>query len=173
MDNKYRKEIANRMLTRALTGLYFLEDFLCRHSAKDGADFRSLCILLSYSFELTLKTAVVMTSESVIKDELEGELKDLNHDIIKISRSFEKDDLNKIGIKSITSRNTNSFVGYIAKTCDDKEIVIENFIDIRYDFMNDSLRGLPENEEFKTWVTETIGIANKIKKQVHERPSVL
>lgn len=167
MDNNYKKEIASRTLTRALTGLYFLEDFLYQRSAKDGAYFRSLCILLSYSFELTLKTAVVMVSESVTKEELEEELKGLNHDIIKISQNLKESGLNKIGIKSITPRNTNSFIGYIAKTCDDKEIIIENFIDIRYDFMNDSLRNLPENEEFKTWVTETIEVANKIKKQVH------
>lgn len=172
MDNKYRKEIANRTLTRALTGLYFLEDFLYRHSAKDGAYFRSLCILLSYSFELTLKTVVVMVSESVTKEDLEKELRGLNHDIIKISQNLKESELNKIGIKSITPRNTDSFIGYVVKTCDNKEIVIENFIDIRYDFMNDSLRDLPENEEFKTWVTETIEVANKIKEQVHEKPSV-
>lgn len=169
MNNiEYKKEISYRMLSRAATGLYFLEDFLYRHSAKDGAYFRSLCILLSHNFELVLKALVVLTSMSTTKDQLDKELRLLNHNIIEISKKLGSHELNNIGIKDITLRDTTDFTGYIIQTNEDKEILIEGFNDIRYDFMNDSLRNLPENEDFKMWVIETLIVLKKVKQIIAE-----
>ena|SRR3989344_2540439 len=164
MDIEYREKIMDRMLTRAETGLYFIDDFLYDHSAKDGAYFRSICLLLSYSFELVLKATVVLVSKCSTKKELEKELRNLNHDIIKISNKLNTNELNDIGIKSISAKISTNFIGYIAKTMDDKEISIENFTDIRYDFMSDSLRSLPEDIEFKMWVAETHNILKNIRR---------
>ena len=166
MDGTYKKEIAVRMTTRAATGLYFIEDFLSDsiHGAKDGAYFRSLCILLSYSFELLLKAQFVMTREFVDKKSLESELRDLNHNIVRISTRLGTVELDAIGIKSVTPRTSSSFVGYVIQTKPGKKIVIEDFIDIRYDFTKDALRNLPENDEFIEWKDEALAIYNKIKK---------
>ena len=163
MENFDKKEIVDRMLSRAETGLYFLEDFLFRHSAKDAVYFRSILIILSYSFELVLKAKVVLVSKSIIKDELERELKKLNHNIINVSNKLTKEDLNSIGIEKIDIRNTNDFVGYIIKTSSGKELSIEDFIDVRYDFMKNSRRDLQEYEKVKECVSEILNIIKKIK----------
>lgn len=164
MDNTYQKNISFRIITRAETGLYFLEHFLYNGNAKDAAWFRSICILLSYSFELILKARVTSISKYNKKEELEKELRDLGHDIVGISAYLGEKELENLGIKSIKNRNTSNFVGYIITTTDNKEIVIEDFIEIRYDFMNDSLRNFEENETVKMYIEEMIKIAGKVKK---------
>ncbi len=151
------------MLARASSGLYFVEDFLYRHSAKDGAYFRSLCILLSYSFELLLKSIFVITNEFKNEKALENQLIRLNHDLSKIARKLGTEKLNAVGIKNLYLRRSIDFVGYIVETTSGKEVAVEDFIDIRYDFTRDALRVLPEDEEFKGWVSETIQIYTKIK----------
>ena len=165
MDAVYKKQIAFRLAVRASSGLYFIEDFLYRHSAEDGAFFRSLCILLSYSFELLLKAQFVATSEFNDKAELERSLKDLNHDILKISAKLGSSKLNAIGINCVNPRSGTDFIGYDIVTIQGKKISVENFIDIRYDFTNDTLRDLPTNGEFTEWVTEALNVYGKIKKQ--------
>ena len=151
------------MTVRASSALDFIDDFLQGHNAKDGAYFRSICILLSYSFELLLKSVVVFTSEYNSKDELEKELRNLNHDLIKIAVQLGEDKLQRIGIIGVDRRSTPAFIGYIVNTTSGKQITVENFIDIRYDFTNDSLRDLPEDEEFRLWVEQTQMIYSKIK----------
>jgi hypothetical protein len=164
MDSEYKKQIAFRILTRAETSIYFVEDFLYHYNAKDGVFFRSICILLSYGFELALKSRFVFLSKSKDKLELEKELKNLNHDVLKIADSLGVEELNKIGINDITGRNTSSFLGYVIKISEDKEISIENFTDIRYDFLNDGLRNLEEHETIKMYIEEILKIIGQIKK---------
>jgi hypothetical protein len=164
MDGAIKKNIAVRMATRALTGLYFIEDFLSEpiHSAKDGAYFRSLCILLSYSFELLLKAHFVMVSNFKSKADLEKTLQKMNHDIVEISRKIGRAKLGQIGVKSIRMRTTTNFVGYVVEMLNGRKIIIENFVDIRYDFIKDHVRDLPEDAEFREWKDESLAIHKKI-----------
>ena len=41
--------------------------------------------------------------------------------------------------------------------------MIEDFIEIRYDFMKDSLRGLEEHERVKMFIDELLKIEGKVK----------
>lgn len=167
MDEEYRKEIANRILSRAETNIYFIDDFLYNHSAKDGAYFRSLSILLSYSFELALKAVLVLKNNYSNKEGLEKHLKNLSHNLLKIRDELSTDELEEIGVKNIESRNTTNFIGYRTKTTDSKEIIIENFTDVRYDFTNDSLRDLPEDRDFREWVHETLKLIKNIRESFY------
>lgn len=162
MDNKYKSEIVNRMLGRSETNLYFVQDFLRDHSASDGAYLRSISILLSYSFELILKAKVVMSNEYKDKIDLEKSLKNLNHDLIKISDKLGGDGLGSLGIKSI-SMNKMNFIDYTAITDLGNKILVENFTDIRYDFINDSLRSLPMDHEFNEWLSSTFYVLSRAK----------
>lgn len=164
MTPEEKKEIAFRILTRASTGLYFLQDFLYRHSANDAAYFRSLCILLSYNFELLLKAVFVLTGNFETIGELENKLKSLNHSPTNISLKLGEANLKLIGIERIDHRRTLDFIGYIVECTSGKKIVIEDFIDIRYDFTKETLRVLPGDNDFNEWVTASLEIHSNIKK---------
>ena len=172
MDARDKKEIVERILSRAETGLYFLTDFLSNRNAKDGAYFRSILIILSYSFELVLKARVVSITKSINKTELEKELRDLNHDIMKISEKLGDKELNNIGIKSVSTRANNNFLGYIIRTNDEKEFFIENFIDVRYDFLKDSLRNLEEDEKVKEGIRVILDIVQRTRELSAQTASI-
>jgi hypothetical protein len=166
MSEDQKKKVAEKILSRASTGLYFLEDFLYDRNARDIAWIRSLCIILSYSFELLLKANVVVAFEYGSQEEIDTELRDLNHDILKISKKLGPDKLGEIGIQSIMSRDTKDFLGYIIKT-ENKEIEIENFNNIRYDFFNNSNRDLYDEGKFEEWTQESLKILGATKLSVY------
>lgn len=165
MDKKYKKELALRMLARASSSLDFVCDYAEEHSGPmDGAHIRSLSILLSYCIELLLKAEFVLVNEFKDKDVLERSLKRLNHDLVAVAQKLGQARLKAIGIKSIHTKRQLFFVGYILETLDGEVISVENFIDIRYDFIKDWTRTIPTTEEFLGWVIGALKINNNIKK---------
>ncbi len=162
INNKYQKDISFKIISRAESILYFLKEFANQNNTKDVAWFRPILILMSYSFELILKARIVNISDNN-KIEIEKELKDIGHDIIKMSQYLGLNQLNKIGIESISNKNTNTFIGYTIKTTNNKKIIIEDFTEIRYDFMKNNLRKLEEHKTVIIYINELIEISNKVK----------
>lgn len=166
-----KKEIADRIISRAESGLYFLEEFLHdKHGDTDGAYSRSLYILLSYSFELILKSWLVLNSEASNIEDLEKELKDYLHNFGRISEKMTGDGLSDIGIKSITRTQQKSFIEYIVETNDGASVLVQDFTNVRYDFMNDDLRSTDRNEMDRIKI-EIESLVNVIKK-IRSRHSV-
>ncbi len=159
-----KNKIANRIISRAEGSLYLVSDLLDRYDASDAVYNRSFNILLSYSFELVLKAAVVSSRVFKDKDVLKEVLKSLNHDIVKISNELGSNKLRDLGIERISRRCTPDFIGYEVQMTNGGKIVVEDFIDIRYDFTKDHLRPLPKDEDFKMWVEEAHKVLKEVKK---------
>jgi hypothetical protein len=163
MSKNLIQEIVFRIITRAETTLYFIEDFLFHHNAKDGAYFRSLLILFSYCFELILKAKIVLLNNFKKEEEIQNKLLKYKHNLDQLAHAIGEKELNAIGIKNITKRIDNTFVGYIITTTEDKKIIIENFIDVRYDFLRPQTRSLVDHVVVHEYVGEIQKIIKKIK----------
>ncbi|MDR3549260.1 MAG: hypothetical protein P4M11_13530 [Candidatus Pacebacteria bacterium] len=161
MDFKAKKlELAQRIVARASTGLFSLE---CLLEGLDAANLRVVYMLLSYTLELILKSRLVLLSDATNIKILENELKNLSHDIKKISEKLGKDHLSELGIQGIRSNNRQDFIGWIIKI-DNVEIPIEDFTNIRYDFMSDDLRTIQHNE-METIEKSYLPLLEKLKSQ--------
>jgi len=163
MNNQEKYNIAYRMTSRASTGLSFIEDYLSEHPSTDPAYLRSIYILLSYNAELILKSRVVMKDNFLNKDKVDKKLKALLHNIEKIGEDIGNIELLKLGINTIT-KNGNR---YILTITGDKEIYIEDFADIRYDFIEGKIRTIDdqEHERIKGYVDQLLSILQKAKKE--------
>ena len=166
MDSKEKSKIAFRMIARAETGLMFLERFLTNCRGTDTAWSRSLYILLSYSFELILKSALVLSGTFATLEDLKEKLRKLSHNIKKISNELGSAELSRIGIKNIEPNTTKSFLGYVVETKNDRKIRIEDFINVRYDFTSDDIRGprKDESEEIRKDIQVMWDFLREIKK---------
>lgn len=148
MDTKEKQKIAFCMTIRASQAIKFVKDYLGpRLDDIDEPWLRWLYILLSFAFELILKSRVVMLSNASDINQLDNELKSYSHDFAKISRKLKQDELKKVGIKSVILNNAGS--NYIVETTDCKKFNIEDFNDIRYDFINGKMRFVPRDEHKK------------------------
>lgn len=98
------------------------------------------------------------------KTELKKRLKEISHDIFEIAKELGSSELKKIGIKSITKEDTDNFLGYIITTTGNKKIRIENFTDVRYDFLENRERKLEEHNTIEIYVEEITKIIRCIKK---------
>jgi|SRR3989344_2469457 len=158
---KKKKAVANRTISRAQSTLYFLEEFLRdKQGGTDAAYSRSLYILLSYSFELILKSLMVLTSNATSIQALDKELRKPLHDFEGIFKKLNKVGLLNVGLKNIVRKQRRSFIEYIVET-DDNKILIQDFTNVRYDFISDDLRDPDANEmnrikiEIKSLLTVT------------------
>jgi hypothetical protein len=166
MNEEEKKEIGRRVIGRAKASLYFIEDFLRDNNYKDGAYFRAILILLSYSFELILKSSLILNGQYKSRLDLETKLKRVNHDILQIAQKLGQQELEQLGIEDISPRENSSFLGYLVKTTNGEVFSIENFTDVRYDFMKDDLRDLEEDIKVKECLKFLIGMSGVINKIV-------
>lgn len=85
MTNKEKHKYAYALTSVASTGLSFIEDSLSRimKDVTDRAYLRSFYILLSYNFELILKSRVVMVKSFSDKKAINDKLRNLGHDITR------------------------------------------------------------------------------------------
>lgn len=144
-----KKQIADRVISRSESGLYFLEKFLRNErGGTDPAYSRSIFIILSYSFELILKSLLVLNSESLNIKELDKELRSNLHDFDKISKKLKSELLN-IGISNIKLTKQKSFLEYIVEITDTSKILVQDFTNVRYDFMSDDLRNIEQDEVYR------------------------
>jgi hypothetical protein len=154
-------KISDRMLDRASNLLFSIESLA---KPKDLAHLRSMYLLLSYCFELILKSCVAKLSDAADRDGLNKELESFGHDIEKLSKRVR---LSALGIKNISSNNRGCFKGWIIET-DTLEIPIEDFINIRYDFIFDDLRDGWKNdlEKFQDYINAFYSMISKVRSSV-------
>lgn len=147
MTNEEKYKYAYRLTSVASTGLSFVEDSLTRimNNATDLAYLRSFYILLSYNFELILKSRIVMIENFSDKEVINEELKKLGHDIKKIGEKLGDTNLQELGVKEILEDNNQ----YKIVVVNNKEIRIENFTKIRYDFLDDVMRNIDNQEHVR------------------------
>lgn len=96
-----------------------------------------------------------------------------------MSRVVSSTALRKYGIKSIKKQIQNSFISYIIEMSENGEnIIIQDLIDVRYDFVKDNLRDSDPNEisRIKKEIKLSLSIVDKISKIVYpdqsaQRPS--
>ena len=171
MTNKEKHKYAYKLTSVASSGLCFIEDSLANimNDTTDRSFLRSFYMLLSYNFELILKSRVVMIGNFVDKDAINEDLRKLGHDIKKIGERLGDANLKDIGVKEITE-NTQ----YKITTTDNKEVFIENFTKIRYDFLDDVMRNVDnqEHERIKEYIkTLTDVILRRAKEKNEEAKS--
>ena len=135
------------------------------NDATDMAYLRSFYILLSYNFELILKTRIVMVKNFSDKKAINDELIKLGHDITKIGETLATN-LEELGIKKITENGSQ----YKVITTGDKEVYIENFTKIRYDFLDDVMRNVDNQEHarIKEHAEILVSILRKAKEKNEE-----
>ena len=163
--NKNEKEIlAKRAIFRATSGLHFLDECLTHihKSGTDAAFSRSLYILLSFNFELILKSRLLLASNKIKRDDLIKEIK--SHNLEELSKKLSKDELASIGLKSIRKGNNAGFIEYIVEMTNNRNVIIQDLVDVRYDFVKDTLRNSDSDEANR--MKNEIEILNKIVKEI-------
>ena len=165
MTIEEKRKIANKMIIRASQSLKFVKDYLSsRLNDIDEPYLRSLYILLSFSFELILKSRVIMLSAISDRNTLNTELQKLGHDFAKISQKLGSNELNNIDIKTISlNRSTGN---YIITNIKDKKIDIYNFIDIRYSFMDKNEKMIFVKNSIHKEINNNINVMLKKKKKI-------
>ena len=115
----------------ACQSVKLIRDFLVGET-EDEPRFRSYYILLSYAFELMLKSRLVAVT-NITEDEL---IKTYGHDINKILHKLKDlNELGKIGIK-VLPKEVKPHI-YKIETTDNKTFYIYDFTNIRYYPKND------------------------------------
>lgn len=168
MNNQEKYRYAYKLTSVASTGLSFVEDSLANmmKNVTDLAFLRSFYMLLSYNFELILKSRIVMIENFSDKNAINDELRKLGHDIKKIGERLGENNLKDLGIKEIGENNQ-----YKITTTENKEVYVENFTKIRYDFLDDVMRNVDsqEHERIKEYIkTLTDLILRKVKDKNEE-----
>lgn len=142
MDLIERKKILQRLITRVSTGLSFIEDnYLSKHHGPDAAWIRNAFILLSFYSELLFKAIYVNEGQFSSLEELGRKLKAQGHNLERVGKDVGSSILDKYGVSSI-ERNGDE---YHIKT-KDGDFYVMDFIDIRYDFLDDRVRTLKGTE---------------------------
>lgn len=161
MTEEEKKKIAQRLVTRVSTGIYFIElNYLSSHPIPDAAWIRNIYILLSFYAELLLKAIVVFKGNFANSKELDRQLRDLGHNLEDIGLYLGKNELSVFGINGIELKNQE----YLFQT-DMGNFHVKDFRDIRYDFLDDRIRILDgsEHEMFKTQIKVMLEINARLK----------
>lgn len=167
MANEEKYKYAYKLTSVASTGLSFVEDSLAclMKNATDLAFLRSFYMLLSYNLELILKSRIVMTENFLDKNVVNDELRKLGHDIKKIGERLGENNLKDLGIKEIGENNQ-----YKITTTENKEVYVENFTKIRYDFLDDVMRNVDnqEHERIKEYIKALTDVILRKAKEKNE-----
>src|SRR3989344_47538 len=138
--------LVSRAIGRAETGLYFLRECLTKihRGGTDAAFSRSIYILLSFNFELILKSRVILNRNITSRKDLLKGIK--HHNLEKLSKELSSSLLKDINIKDIQTKKDAGFVEYKIKIVEGEEIIIQDLVDVRYDFIKDNLRNIDVDE---------------------------
>lgn len=163
-----KQQIADNIIARAKTTLYFLEHVLkdAGVRANDVAWQRSILLMLSYAFELVLKTKVVLSSVYTKVDDIDRELKCLGHDIQDILHELESRKLlSSMKITSYDVSDNLSFKQYKIVFEDGGSLVVEDFVDIRYDYTKKALRNIVSHDVIVGYLDKMIELSRNVFKQ--------
>jgi hypothetical protein len=156
------KEVFDRIISQVEFGfLFFIDDYLYRDSAIDVAGIRCLQLLISYHVELLLKAIYVFRKSFVDEKEVEKELISLGHNMENIGNKLGNQELSNIGIKNIKKGISG---GYVIETTEGRKIYVEDFIDIRYDFIIGRIRRIFLEDDNE--IREDIKVIKEIIKKV-------
>ncbi len=168
-------ELAKKALGRGGSGLYFIEDVLRNRSGgTDLAFSRSWYILLSFNFELILKAILILENKLDTKEEILDSIK--GHDLAKLSSGIDTDSLRKYGINKISKQVSNSFISYNVEISSDRGcVIIQDLIDVRYDFEKEQLRNSDagEMDRIKNEIKLLLSVVEEINKIVYPSQVVL
>jgi len=133
MTNK--QNILDIMIVNTEMGIAFLENYSSNYI--DIGYARPYRIILSYSFELLLKAVWLNSLDIVIDDKKFPEclFKMVGHNFNKICNKIGKANLEAIGVKSCKFNKNKTGDIYKIEMCNGDIIEIEDFTDIRYDFI--------------------------------------
>jgi hypothetical protein len=137
------KKLAQRAITRASSGLYFIEDILrYRGDSTDGAFSRSWYLLLSFNFELILNSLIAFESKGSTNEEVIKDITSIrpSHDFEKLFQNISPELLKKVGLVSVKKQSKGGFIEYEVMVHDGSKIYVQDLIDVRYDFKKDDLR---------------------------------
>lgn len=111
----------------ACQSIKLVRDFLAGNNTEDEPRFRSYYILLSYAFELMLKSRLVAVT-NISENEL---IKGYGHNVNKMLKKLgDLDKLEEIGIKALPEK-VKPYI-YKIETTDKKIFYIHDFTNIRY-----------------------------------------
>jgi len=166
LEKNENEILAKGAIFRANSGVHFLDQCLT-HIHKGGTDAafsRSLYILFSYNFELILKARILLASRQTKREDLIKEIK--SHDLEKLSKKLSENALCDFDIKSIQKRESSGFTEYVIEIANGNRIVIQDLVDVRYDFVKDLLRNSDPNEadRMRSEVEIMLGMTKKIMK---------
>lgn len=159
MLNISNLELSEKYRSRGLMGFYFLEDLFSDTEDDEYCDFayvRIFIILISYNFELILKSIVVL--ENINNSEIKEQIK--HHKLDDLFKKISKKDI--YDIEEIIKKD-NPYINYEILFKNKEKIVIEDFIDIRYTFEENILRKNLTNKEVKKAIELIINLGNKLK----------
>jgi len=160
-----KNQISNNILARANSTLYFLEHAFkfANMKANDIAWQRSVLIMLSYAFELILKAKIVLTSIKEDINDIDQELKGFGHNIQKILCELDsRGVLPSMKITSYQVSNNGSFRQYEIYFDDQKELIVEDFVDIRYDYIKTALRNVTSHEIVIEYIDKMIELSKNV-----------
>lgn len=160
-----KKQIAKNILARADSALYFLDHALrfAGMKADDIAWQRSILIMLSYSFELIIKSEIVFTTQNTEVDSIDKELKGLGHKIQQIICELEKrGSLPLMNITGYQINNNDGFRKYTIFFNDGKEVNVEDFIDIRYDYIKTDLRNIISHNTVIEYIDKMLELSRNV-----------
>ena len=157
MNIEEKRKIAFRIWNWGAQPIKFVRDYLKENDSMDEPRLRSHYILLSFGFEMILKSRIAMLSTVQDKDKLNKELQNIGHDFVKISDVLGSE-LKNIGLKKIELQTSkcndpknpqDEFRYFSIETIDDKKIRIEHFTDIRYGCIGGGMRIVDKAEHEK------------------------
>ena len=160
-----KKQIAINILARADSTLYFLEHALkfSGMKANDVAWQRSILIMLSYAFELIVKSEIVFTSKNTELDDIDKELKSFGHNIQQILCELDKrKSLLLMEINGYKINNNGSFRQYTITFEDRREIIVEDLVDIRYDYIKTALRNITDHDIVIGYIDKILELSKNV-----------
>ncbi len=169
MNNEEKGKIIARIVARVQTGLFVIDEYLRLQNSRnsngpDTAWLRSLYIILSFHFEILLKSRLIAIGSFKDKEDLDNKLKKVGHNVKAIGAELGEGELRKINIETISLIDVDG--EYIIKTAD-KTIYIKDFNDIRYDFIEGKVRNIKRDENSR--ISESVeGVRNILKKIIAE-----
>lgn len=161
MDQAEQKKVGQALTSRVSAGLTFIEfNYLNNHPTPDAAWIRNIYILLSFYTELLLKGIYVAKKQFENLTDLDNKLKSIGHNFVSAGEVIGEDVLHEFGIKSIHSEGHE----YIVET-EDGKFYVQDFNDIRYDFIDGRVRTLNGDEHimFKKQIEIMEKINTKLK----------
>ena len=139
--SKESKQLLGQIIFRASSGLHFLEDELRHRSGStDAAYSRSRYLLMSYNTDLLLNALLLLSYKSDREEAIFTKMFKVGstHNFEKMFNHVTEEVVKFAVIKSIIRKvrkiGSNQFVEYEINTVAGERVVVQDFVEIRYDF---------------------------------------